>query len=66
MLHTVLEHTNPYLATVEAQLQPMLRPPDDIAASGMFFLGDGSRHVTGETLLTDAGMHLGYAPLKAR
>lgn len=40
--------------------------PDDIAASAMFFLGDGSRHVTGETLLTDAGMHLGYAPLKAR
>lgn len=40
--------------------------PDDIAASAMFFLGDASRHVTGETLLVDAGMHLGYAPLTAR
>lgn len=40
--------------------------PDDIAASAMFFLTDASRHVTGETLLVDAGMHLGYAPLSAR
>lgn len=40
--------------------------PDDIAASGMFFLSDAARHVTGETLLVDAGMHLGYAPLAAR
>ncbi len=40
--------------------------PDDIAASGLFFLSDAARHVTGEMLLVDAGMHLGYAPLKAR
>ena len=40
--------------------------PDDIADSAMFFLTDASRHVTGETLLTDAGTHLGYAPMKAR
>ena len=40
--------------------------PDDIADAAMFFLTDASRHVTGETLLTDAGTHLGYAPLKAR
>ncbi|MEM8616286.1 MAG: SDR family NAD(P)-dependent oxidoreductase [Pseudomonadota bacterium] len=40
--------------------------PDDIAASALFFLTDASRHVTGETLLVDAGMHLGYAPLAAR
>ena len=40
--------------------------PDDIAATALFFLTDASRHVTGETLLTDAGMHLGYAPLVAR
>ncbi len=39
---------------------------DDIADSAMFFLTDGSRHVTGETLLTDAGTHLGFAPLSAR
>jgi len=40
--------------------------PDDIADSAIFFLTDSSRHVTGETLLVDAGMHLGYAPLSAR
>lgn len=40
--------------------------PDDIAASALFFLTDSSRHVTGETLMVDAGMHLQYAPLKAR
>lgn len=40
--------------------------PDDIAASALFFLTDSSRHVTGETLIVDAGMHLQYAPLKAR
>lgn len=40
--------------------------PDDIADSAIFFLTDASRHVTGETLLVDAGMHLGYAPLSAR
>ena len=40
--------------------------PDDIAASAVFFLTDASRHITGETLLVDAGMHLGYAPLTAR
>ena len=40
--------------------------PDDIADSAVFFLTDSSRHVTGETLLVDAGMHLGFAPLSAR
>ena len=40
--------------------------PDDIADSAVFFLTDASRHVTGETLMVDAGMHLGYAPLAAR
>ncbi|MEM8634960.1 MAG: SDR family NAD(P)-dependent oxidoreductase [Pseudomonadota bacterium] len=40
--------------------------PDDIAASAVFFLTDDARHITGETLLVDAGMHLGYAPLSAR
>lgn len=40
--------------------------PDDIADAALFFLSDAARHVTGETLLVDAGMHLGYAPLSAR
>lgn len=40
--------------------------PDDIAAAGLFLMSRAARHVTGETLLVDAGMHLGYAPLTAR
>lgn len=40
--------------------------PDDIADAALFFCADASRHVTGETLLVDAGTHLGYAPLTAR
>ncbi len=39
---------------------------EDIADSGLFFLSDASRHVTGETLLVDAGLHLGYASLSQR
>jgi len=33
--------------------------PDDIADAALFFLSDASRHVTGEMMLVDAGMHLG-------
>lgn len=40
--------------------------PDDIAEAVGFFCSDASRHVTGETLLVDAGHHLGFAPLTAR
>ena len=39
---------------------------DDIAAAAVFLASRASRHVTGETLLVDAGSHLGYAPLVAR
>lgn len=34
---------------------------EDIADAGLFFLSDHSRHVTGETLLVDAGLHLASA-----
>ena len=40
--------------------------PDDIARAVVFFAGEGSDHITGETLITDAGMHLGFSPLVAR
>lgn len=33
--------------------------PEDIADSALFLGGSASRHVTGETLLVDAGLHLG-------
>jgi NAD(P)-dependent dehydrogenase (short-subunit alcohol dehydrogenase family) len=39
---------------------------EDIAAAAVFLASPDSRHVTGETLLVDAGTHLGYAPLSAR
>jgi 3-oxoacyl-[acyl-carrier protein] reductase len=39
---------------------------DDIAASAVFFASPASRHVTGETLLVDAGLHLGGASLSMR
>lgn len=40
--------------------------PDDIADAALFFVSDAARHVTGETLLVDAGTHLGFAPLAMR
>jgi NAD(P)-dependent dehydrogenase (short-subunit alcohol dehydrogenase family) len=40
--------------------------PEDVAAATVFLASPASRHVTGETLLVDAGTHLGYAPLVAR
>jgi NAD(P)-dependent dehydrogenase (short-subunit alcohol dehydrogenase family) len=40
--------------------------PDDIAAATLFLASPASRHVTGETLLADAGTHLGYAARTAR
>ena len=40
--------------------------PDDIADAALFFVSDAARHVTGEMMIVDAGMHLDYAPAKAR
>jgi len=39
---------------------------EDIAVSALFFISDAARHVTGETLMIDAGMHLGFAPMSRR
>ena len=39
---------------------------EDIADAALFLIGDASRRITGETLLVDAGSHLGAAPLPAR
>lgn len=39
---------------------------EDIADAALFFLSDASRHVTGETLLVDAGLHLGFASFSQR
>ena len=40
--------------------------PDDIAATALTLASPLSRHVTGETLLVDAGTHLGFATLSMR
>ncbi|MEO0683264.1 MAG: SDR family oxidoreductase, partial [Pseudomonadota bacterium] len=40
--------------------------PEDIAEAAVFLLSDAARHVTGETLLVDAGAHLGFGGLKVR
>ena len=39
---------------------------EDIAGAAIFLASPASRHITGETLMVDAGMHLGYAPLGMR
>ncbi|HEX6859786.1 MAG TPA: SDR family NAD(P)-dependent oxidoreductase [Caulobacteraceae bacterium] len=39
---------------------------EDIAASTIFLASPASRHVTGETLLVDAGLHLGMASMGMR
>lgn len=36
--------------------------PEDIADAALFLMSSASRHITGETMMVDAGMHLGYLP----
>ena len=36
--------------------------PEDIADAALFLISDAARHITGETLLVDAGLHLGPSP----
>jgi NAD(P)-dependent dehydrogenase (short-subunit alcohol dehydrogenase family) len=44
-----------------AQTNPLkvASSPEDVAEGALFFGSRGARHITGETLLIDAGMHLG-------
>lgn len=46
-------------AVEEATPLSVASGPDDIADAALFFVSDAARHVTGETLLVDAGRHLG-------
>ena len=39
---------------------------EDIAGAAVFLASPAARHITGETLMVDAGTHLGFAPLVAR
>jgi NAD(P)-dependent dehydrogenase (short-subunit alcohol dehydrogenase family) len=36
--------------------------PEDIADAALFLISDAARHITGETLMVDAGLHLGPSP----
>ena len=38
--------------------------PDDIADSALFLISDAARHIRGELLRVDAGLHLGMPPQK--
>jgi 3-oxoacyl-[acyl-carrier protein] reductase len=40
--------------------------PADIIGPAMFLISDAAHHITGETLMVDAGVHLNFAPLRAR
>jgi NAD(P)-dependent dehydrogenase (short-subunit alcohol dehydrogenase family) len=40
--------------------------PEDIADAALFLISDASRHVTGETLQIDGGLHLGSSPQARR
>ena len=39
---------------------------EDIADAALFLISDASRRITGETMLADAGQHLGALPLRGR
>ena len=39
---------------------------DDIAGTAVFLGSPASKHITGETLMVDAGLHLHYAPMGMR
>jgi 3-oxoacyl-[acyl-carrier protein] reductase len=39
---------------------------EDIAGAAVFFASPAARHITGETLMVDAGTHLGFAPMGMR
>ena len=59
-----------YARIVEHNVQstPLHRAgtPEDVAEAVVFFCGEGARHITGETLLSDAGHHLALAGVTRR
>jgi NAD(P)-dependent dehydrogenase (short-subunit alcohol dehydrogenase family) len=40
--------------------------PEDVADAALFLISDAARHITGETLLIDGGLHLGSSPQSRR
>lgn len=62
-----LDAHNKMVASQE-KITPLRRAgmPDDIADAVVFFCAEGALHITGEFLITDAGMHLSLTPLARR
>lgn len=60
--------TEASIARSVAQMTPLQRAstPEDIAGLIIFLASPGSRNITGELIITDAGMHLGPASRMAR
>jgi len=52
--------------TIKAAPLKAASTAEDVADSALFFLSEQSRHITGETLMIDAGKHLGFSPLTPR
>jgi len=53
-------------ATIKATPLRAASTAEDVADATLFLASPQSRHVTGETLLVDAGTHLGFASLSMR
>ena len=56
------------MVAAQERITPLRRAgmPDDIADSIVFFCAEGAQHITGEFLITDAGLHLSLTPLTPR
>lgn len=54
------------LSIAESNPLKVASKAEEIAGAAIFFATPGGRHVTGETLLADAGLHLGQASLAQR
>ena len=44
----------------------MASTAEDVAETALFLISRAARNITGETLLTDAGSHLNFTPLRPR
>ncbi len=56
------------MVAVQQKITPLRRAgmPDDVADAVVFFCAEGAQHITGEFLMTDAGLHLSLTPLSQR
>jgi NAD(P)-dependent dehydrogenase (short-subunit alcohol dehydrogenase family) len=50
---------------IEATPLQVASKPEDIADAALFLISDAARHITGEILRVDAGLHLGSSPQAA-